>query len=256
MNSLSLRCVIIYAVTHFSFYPPDRASRAERASIEYKFDQMEPTPWTPLRTDLSRCRLALVTTAGVRDVSQPPFEAGAAGFRVWPLGATLAWDFAEVERAHADADRNVLLPIDRLVDLRERRAFGELYDRAVSFHGAPADPDAQRAEALRAGRELREAGVHAALIVPATLPCNQTACLIAREIERAGVSTVAVVSIREVAEQVRPPRAVFLNFPFGATLGPPHATPLQWSILEDVLRVLRTAERPGTIAAPPYRWSA
>lgn len=243
-------------MTHFTFYPPDRAARTERWSIEYKFDQMEPTPWTPLRTDLSRARLALVTTAGVREASQPPFAAGASDSRVWTLTAALAWDFGEIERAHANADRNVLLPIDRLVELRERRAFGELYDRVVSFHGAPADLDALRGEALKAGRGLRDAGVHAALIVPATLPCNQTACLIAREIERAGVSTLTVVSVREVAEQVHAPRAAFLNFPFGATLGPPHATPLQRSILEDLLKVLRTADRPGTVAAPPYRWSA
>ena len=244
-------------MTTFPFYPPDRASAVERYSIEYKFDQMDPTPWTPLRTELSHARLALVSTAGAREKSQPPFKAGAAEPRIWPITtprADLAWDDATVEMQEAEKDINVLIPLDRLVELRERRSVGELYENVVSFFSAPDDERALLHEADQVGRRLRDGGVHAVLLVPATQACNQTVCLIARGIERQGISTLTLVSIREVAEQVLPPRGAFLNFPFGCALGRAHATPLQQSIMQDLIQVLRSADRPGQVVPLPYRW--
>jgi len=60
--------------------------------------------------------------------------------------------------------------------------------------------------------------------------------------------------VKEVTQQVRVPRAVFINFPFGRTLGRAHAVGLQQSILNEMFRALRTLERPGRILEPPYRW--
>ncbi len=76
--------------------------------------------------------------------------------------------------------------------------------------------------------------------------CNQTVCLVAAELERQGISTVALLLLREVGEAVRPPRALFVPFPHGYPLARPHDPPRQLAVLEAALRVL---EDPG--AGPP-----
>jgi hypothetical protein len=45
--------------------------------------------------------------------------------------------------------------------------------------------------------------------------CNQAVSLIAAEIERRGIPTVCVILLREIAERVRPPRALSVPFPLG-----------------------------------------
>ena len=68
--------------------------------------------------------------------------------------------------------------------------------------------------------------------------CNQTVGLVAAELERQGISTVAIQLLREVAEHVRPPRALFVPFRHGYPLGAPGNTKFQHSVLEAALRLL------------------
>lgn len=62
--------------------------------------------------------------------------------------------------------------------------------------------------------------------------CNQAVGLVAAELERRGISTVALQLLREVAERVRPPRALFLPFPHGYPLDRPHDAARQHAVLE------------------------
>jgi len=78
--------------------------------------------------------------------------------------------------------------------------------------------------------------------------------LIARAIEAEGISTVIVMMFKEVAERMRPPRVVHVRFPFGRPLGEPGNADQQRVIIEDGLRVLTTANEPGTVVELPYRW--
>ncbi len=67
--------------------------------------------------------------------------------------------------------------------------------------------------------------------------------LVGAEIERRGIATVAIVLLREVAERVRPPRALYVPFPLGRPLDAPGEPRRQHAVIEAALRVL---ERPGT----------
>ncbi|HMQ30570.1 MAG TPA: hypothetical protein PKD53_07560 [Chloroflexaceae bacterium] len=78
--------------------------------------------------------------------------------------------------------------------------------------------------------------------------------LVARSVEAAGIATVCVVGLREIAEQVRPPRAVHLRWPFGRPLGEPGDRAQQLSVIHYALRALYTAAGPGTILDPGWRW--
>jgi hypothetical protein len=73
-------------------------------------------------------------------------------------------------------------------------------------------------------------------------------------VEAAGIPTVGVTLQKTVTTRVRPPRAVFLRYPFGHPMGEAFAVAQQAAILEDLLRTLETATRPGTIVEPGYVW--
>lgn len=79
--------------------------------------------------------------------------------------------------------------------------------------------------------------------------CNQAVCLVAAELERRGIPTVVLQLLRSVAEKVRPPRALWVPFPHGWTLGAPHDPEQQHRVLEAALRLLETAEGPGPVLA-------
>lgn len=66
--------------------------------------------------------------------------------------------------------------------------------------------------------------------------------LVAAEIERAGIPTVTQVFLRDVAEQVRPPRALWVPFDHGYPLGEPNDEQLQFDVLRQTFALL---DRPG-----------
>ena len=68
--------------------------------------------------------------------------------------------------------------------------------------------------------------------------CNQAVGLVAAELERQGVSTVALQLLRSVAKRVRPPRALFVPFRHGYPLAEPNAPPRQHAVIEAALRML------------------
>lgn len=77
--------------------------------------------------------------------------------------------------------------------------------------------------------------------------CNQAVCLLAAEIERRGIATVCIVLLREVAEKVRPPRALAVPFPHGYPLGTPHDAALQRNVILAALRVLEREAVPPVL---------
>jgi hypothetical protein len=62
--------------------------------------------------------------------------------------------------------------------------------------------------------------------------------LVAAELERRGIATVAIQLLREVAERVRPPRALFVPFPHGRPLDAPGEPTRQHAVIEAALRLL------------------
>jgi len=78
--------------------------------------------------------------------------------------------------------------------------------------------------------------------------------LIAREIERYGIPTVSISIQRELSEKTRPPRTLFLRWPFGHPLGEPfHVAQQRW-VLRDAFHALAEMQIPGTIQDLPYLW--
>ena len=82
--------------------------------------------------------------------------------------------------------------------------------------------------------------------------CNQTVCLVGAELERRGISTVAIQLLREVAERMRPPRALFVPFRHGYPLDKPNDPQRQLAVMDAALRLLEDpAPSPPVLAEFP-----
>jgi hypothetical protein len=78
--------------------------------------------------------------------------------------------------------------------------------------------------------------------------------LIQREIEKDGISTIGISIGRSFSEKIKPPRTVFLHWPFGHPLGEPFNTAQQRTVLVAALDNLYSISTPGQIVDLPYKW--
>ncbi|MSQ25523.1 MAG: hypothetical protein EXR49_04515 [Dehalococcoidia bacterium] len=78
--------------------------------------------------------------------------------------------------------------------------------------------------------------------------------LLARVLEEQGLPTATITSARDITEAVKPPRAVFVNFPLGHEAGAPFDIALQRRIVGDALAILESATVSGTIIDLAYAY--
>jgi hypothetical protein len=79
--------------------------------------------------------------------------------------------------------------------------------------------------------------------------------LIQREIERAGIPTIGISIARSLSEKIKPPRTVFIDWPFGHPLGKPFHVAQQRSIILAAFRALFSISTPGEIVDLGFRWT-
>ena len=65
-----------------------------------------------------------------------------------------------------------------------------------------------------------------------------------------------MTSALDITRSVKPPRAVFVNFPLGHQTGRPDDPASQRAIVRDAMRAFETIDKPGTIVELPYVWDA
>lgn len=68
--------------------------------------------------------------------------------------------------------------------------------------------------------------------------CNQSVGLIGSVIEKAGIPTVGLSLLKMVTKKVRPPRSLYVPFPFGHPLGKPNNPELQHRVIRAALNLL------------------
>ncbi len=149
----------------------------------YPFKRYAPRPGdpvaaavTPLSRPLSTCTVALITTAGLSLPEQQPFDTsnkmGDSSFR--EISADISpqllqmhhrsWSF---DQTGILRDRNLVLPLDRLREMRERGEIGAIAPYHYSFMGSIVGP-AQliKQSAPEVARRLVSAHVDVALLTP------------------------------------------------------------------------------------------
>ncbi len=104
-------------------------------------------PFQPLTKPLNQALLSIVTSAGIRLKSDPPFDMarekteptwGDPTYRMIPKGTTAAdieVNHLHINPNHIKADINVMLPLDRMEELAREGYIGGVAPTAYSFYG-------------------------------------------------------------------------------------------------------------------------
>ena len=149
----------------------------------YPFSRYGPRPDDPvsmavtaLRKPLAECSVALITTAGLSLPDQLPFDTtnkrGDSSFREFSGDISpqilemnhRSWTF---DQTGILRDRNLVMPLDRLREMRERREIGALALHHYSFMGSIVGPRKLITEsAPEVARRLAAASVDVALLTP------------------------------------------------------------------------------------------
>jgi len=180
-------------------------------------------PFTPYEKDLSSATVTLACATGVFLADQEPFppeDPGDTSYRVIPHDADLA--AARIVHGHydhseADADPNIVFPLETLRELVAEGVIGAVNDKHYSFGFTTrlkelyeiAYPEvADRIERSKTKLVLLTAGC------PET--CHRAVGNLAREIESRGIPTIIISASPAATESVRPPRAMTWE---GAAIG-------------------------------------
>jgi len=78
--------------------------------------------------------------------------------------------------------------------------------------------------------------------------------LIQRVVEAGGIPTIGITLQKEVTRRVKPPRALYLRYPFGHPMGEAFAVRQQRAILVAALEALETLTERGGIVEPGWAW--
>jgi D-proline reductase (dithiol) PrdB len=134
------------------------------------------TPWATPAEDILQGPVALVTTAGVHLIGQPPFDMddpeGDASYREIPSSApagALTITHNYYDHRDADADINVVFPLERLQDLEREGFIGRVARRHFSFMGHILGSRLERLvgeTAPAVAAEMKKDNIRAALLTP------------------------------------------------------------------------------------------
>ncbi|MFN2426197.1 MAG: hypothetical protein ABR587_07090 [Candidatus Binatia bacterium] len=80
--------------------------------------------------------------------------------------------------------------------------------------------------------------------------------LVARAVEEAGIATLTMTVGRDITENLRPPRAVFVDYPMGNEIGTPGNVDEQRRIVRGAFAALARMPTPGTIVDLGFRLEA
>jgi D-proline reductase (dithiol) PrdB len=172
-------------------------------------------PFTPFDKDLATATVALVTATGVYAQDQQPFsteDPGEVSYRV--IGGSSEATGLRIAHHHydhseADADPNIVFPIETLRDLAAEGFIAGLNNHHYSYgfttrlrelYETTFPEIADKIERSRTKLVLLTAGC------PET--CHRSIGNLAREIEARGISTLIISASPAATESVRPPRAM------------------------------------------------
>ncbi|MCZ7624592.1 MAG: glycine/betaine/sarcosine/D-proline family reductase selenoprotein B [Candidatus Methylomirabilis sp.] len=150
---------------------------SERWARRHRFVETEGIPWTLVKKPIRESVIGLVTTAGVHLKTQPPFDMddpnGDPSFRVIsadikPQELTITHKY--YDHSAADQDLNVVLPLDRLKELKAEGLIGGIAPFVYGFMGHIDGPHVKtlvQQTAPEVARRLRRDGAEAVVLTPA-----------------------------------------------------------------------------------------
>lgn len=249
--------------TGFSYLNKKKRLFYEQMARNYRSqDRQKHIEWVPFKERLIDSHITLISITGAYMSGQKPFSGEGKEtdyeFREIDLNVTkenlnffpLDWESSEVKE-----DFNVVLPIERLVLLQKEGMIGKIHNPVYSFSGHNSNKRLLLKSVGKMVEKMKTSKSNGALIIPCSSTTCETACLIATEIERRGISSVVLTLFYEQALIMTPPRCAFVNFPFGRTFGKSNHVTLHTAILRDTLRLFEKTKHPGEILSLNFVWS-
>ncbi len=209
-------------------------------------------PFTPSRRALPMVNLALISSAGGYIDGTNPFETksrdGDATVKEIPVeveAEDLLYSARGYDSSAVKEDRNVQVPIDRLLEYEENAVIGKLNHVWFSMMGhIPNAALVAEQAAPKIVERLKRYEVSAALLIPASRLCHQTLGIIARAIEIAGIPTIMLSVDRKMTDKARAPRVAYYDGELGSVAGKPNWKQHQQRILDESLRWIETLDQP------------
>ncbi|MBM3788772.1 MAG: hypothetical protein FJW35_00310 [Acidobacteria bacterium] len=233
-------------------------------------------PFTLPVRPLAESKVCLVSLAGVHRKGQKHFgthpvavpralktmgfkERGDWSMRIIPGEVDpeeLAVAHNHYDHSDANEDINCVFPVARLRELALDGFVGECAEQHYSLMGYVPEVDPiVRTAVQELVPLLRREAVDCALISGGCALSHQSAGLVQREIEAAGIPTVAVSVCADITYLLQVPRAAALRFPLGNPFGSSWDAATQTRVLRDALALLDTVQTPGEIMHLPYDWT-
>jgi len=233
----------------------------------YEWAHYSDVPFHALNVPLSKCRIALITTAAPYQPDKgdqgpgAPYNAKAKFYSVYSLPADRDHDLRishiAIDRQHTTAeDQATYFP---LAALRHSVAKGHAGEISARFHGMPTNRSQRVTLEIDAPEVVARCTADradAAILVANCPVCHQTVALAARMLEASGISTVVMGCAKDIVEYVGVPRFLFSDFPLGNAAGRPNDPESQIFTLDLALSVLEQAPCGRTTVQSPLRWTA
>lgn len=222
----------------------------------------DPPKLTPLRKPVAESTIGLFASCGAQLVEDPPLgETEDISFRLIPRDAPMSRLVVAHKtkvRKWAVEDLNVAFPLERMKDLETEGAFKRLAHTAVSMVGSIQRFTELVEQTVPAIKQIYDSqGVDLVFLFPFCPACHRATAIIARALEARGLPTLSMSVLLESAEEAKPPRTCFLDFPLGCPAGKPHEAAQQRDILRSALKLAADFDgKPWHIKPLPFQWSA
>jgi len=221
--------------------------------LNYPFVENAHAPFTPVRRALPMMNLALISSAGAYIDGTEPFDIlsrdGDVDFREIPIeveASDLRYAARGYDPISVQQDRNVQIPVDRLLEYQANAVIGRLNETWWSLSSYIPNARLMAEELVpKIAERLARYEVQAALLIPASRLCHQTLGIVARGLEMKGIPTIMLSVDPRMIERVRPPRTSYYDGEFGSVAGKPNWPEYQLRVLDETLRNMETFDQPG-----------
>ncbi|HEX2123268.1 MAG TPA: glycine/sarcosine/betaine reductase selenoprotein B family protein [Thermoanaerobaculia bacterium] len=218
-------------------------------------------PFTPFDKDLATATVTLVSAAGAYASDQEPFpteDPGDITYRVIAGDAeasSLRIAHHHYDHSEADADPNIVFPIDTLRELAAEGVIAAVNDKHYSYgfttrlkelYDTTFPEIADKVERSKTKLVVMTAGC------PET--CHRSIGNLAREIEARGIPTLIVSASPAATESVRPPRAMtFEGSAIGRIVGRAGDREFHKKVLRAALEMFTHDTPPGRVVTKNIR---
>jgi D-proline reductase (dithiol) PrdB len=217
---------------------------------------------TPLRKPIRESTIGLFASCGAQLPEDPMLrETEDISFRLIPRDTPMSRLVVAHQtkvRKWAVEDLNVAFPQERMRELEAEGVFKRLAHTAVSMVGSIQRYTELLEQSIPAIKQIYDSqGVDLVFLFPFCPACHRATTVIARALEARGLPTLSMSVLLEAAEEAKPPRTCFLDFPLGCPAGKPHEAEQQREILRSALKLAPDFDgQPWHIKSLPFQWSA